>query len=67
MFLLLLFTLTNKTTNQKNKTTNNKQQTAKRPEASEIITHPYLKTAAPQAAIKKLLVEVFRAAAMAMF
>lgn len=39
----------------------------KRPEAAVLLQHPYLKTAAPQANIKKLLVDVFRAEAMKMF
>lgn len=40
---------------------------AKRPEAAELLRHPFLKTACSQDAIKKMLISVFRAGAIAMF
>jgi hypothetical protein len=38
----------------------------KRPEASQLLQHPYLRTACSQADIKKMLIGVFRGQAMAM-
>jgi len=40
---------------------------AKRPEAAQMVQHPYLRTACSQADIKKMLIGVFRGQAMAMF
>lgn len=40
---------------------------SKRPEASQLLAHPFLKTAASIDAIKKILVAAFRTAALAMF